>query len=135
MSMLKALRSGILAAFACLAVTACSTTPNAGTVLDIVNVAPPITAANGTGLDEKAGIAAEATYTAWAKAAKLSIQTGLVTNPDTIQWIGHFDQDLFLYLSTARLAYQAGNAASYNQALTRFNEAVALARGVTGVSP
>lgn len=135
MSMLKALRSGLFAAFACLAITACATTPNAGAVLDVIHVAPPITVANGTGLDEKAGIAIEATYTAWAKAAKLAIQTGAVTNPDTIQWIGHFDRDLFAYLSAARLAYETGNAASYSQALARFNEAIGIARGMTGVSP
>lgn len=96
----------------------------------------PATAANQTTLDEQAGRLVNIAYTAAAKAAALSIQTGLVRDPATVKRIGELDQRAFAAVQAVNRAYKAANASSYMTALTEARAAIEqLVSAVTGDKP
>lgn len=77
-----------------------------------------------TTLDEKAAIGVETAYTAAARAAKLAITSGAVTDPAKIRQIGDADNRAFAAVQAVRAAYAAGNANSYAAAFVEADAAV-----------
>lgn len=84
----------------------------------------PSVLADGTKMDEQAGIALNLAYTAAAKGAALAIRTGIVSDPATIKRIGELNRFAFAKLTALNAAYNAGNASSYLVALSEAKVAV-----------
>ena len=66
-----------------------------------------------TKLDEQAALTATLAYTAAARAAALAIETGLVSDPETIALIGDVNRKAYAGVRAVAVAYQAGNADDY----------------------
>lgn len=148
--MLRALLAAVLAA----SLSACAAIP-ALLGSAVGSIAPaPVTVANQTTLDEKGAIALETLYTTFARTGALAFRTGIVTpspNPavqrddfcprvlrheieptDRGMEVMALECRLRAARDAGRAAYDAGNAASYQQAfslgLAAFNEGMALTR-------
>jgi hypothetical protein len=104
-----------LAAVASLALAGCK-------VGDPVPTSPGAIASHSV-LDEKAGIAAETAYYAANRAAALAIRAGVVTDTATIKRIGELDNQAKAAVQLTRDAYDAGNAAGYDEAFRKADAA------------
>jgi hypothetical protein len=95
-----------------------------GPALNSGIVPGPNVVSDRTKVDEQAGITVTLAYVAASKLAGLAIETGLVKDKVTIQRIGLLDRQAFDAVSAVRAAYDAGNAASYADALVKANVAL-----------
>lgn len=128
---LVALAAGALSA--CTAMGAIGTAVGLGTaVADASGVPPPVTYANHTTVDEKAGIAIETAYNAWWRALDLSIDVGYVT-PAKAAAVAAIDNKAYAATLAAQHAYLAGNSSSFKaaeaEARAAIKEGLALVKG------
>ena len=132
-------RLGFIVALASLALAACTPATIAGAVLssaasgaDAVGVAPPVSYANHTTVDEKAGIAIEVAYNAWWRALELAIDVGYV-KPVNAARVAAIDNKAYAATVAAQHAYLAGNSASFKaaeaEAKAAIREGLALVKG------
>lgn len=122
-----------LALCACTALGAVSTAVGVATsAADAAGVAPPVTYANHTTIDEKAGIAIEVAYNAWYRLLELAIDTGFVKPANAAQ-LAAIDNKAYAATLVAQRAYLAGNASSFKAAETEaraaIREGLALVKG------
>ena len=97
--------------------------------------AAPAELADRTKIDEQAALTLTLAYTAAAKGAALAIETGIVSNPDTIRAIGAADQRAYRAVEAAEAAYSAGNAESYAAAIAEARRAITALLSITPGEP
>lgn len=111
----------IYAIIGCIALAACQP------------ISSPATYANTTTIDERAGIEAETAYSAFALAANLAVNSGLV-HGTTATNLANLDNKLYSLIQLERTAYKAGNAADYNSAVAQINTLVVQGLDIINVS-
>ena len=104
---------------AALALSACSATGTLGQSVSNIPTSPSAIA-DKTVLDEQIGIGAEQAYKVWRVAIETGVDAKLIKGRTAIE-LAQWDNQLYSVLGQIRLAYAAGNAASYNAAFARFN--------------
>lgn len=121
-----------LALCACTALGAVSTAVGVATsTADAAGVAPPVTYANHTTIDEKAGISIELAYNAWYRLLELAIDTGFV-KPANAARLAALDNKAYAATLVAQRAYLAGNATSFRAAEAEARAAIKEAMGLVG---
>jgi hypothetical protein len=103
------LRALFVVALACTSLSACST-------LAAIPASPSVVA-NATVLDEQAATGAEIAYKAFRVAVKAYV-TGYGVSPETAGKLRTINNQAYGLLGSVRRAYNAGNATSYNSALS-----------------
>lgn len=128
----------ILTAFASLALCACTAMGALSTAVgvatstaDAAGVAPPLTYANHTTIDEKAGISIEVAYNVWYRLLELAIDTGAV-KPAQAARLAALDNKAYAATLVAQRAYLAGNATSFRAAEAQARAAIKEATGLIG---
>lgn len=84
----------------------------------------PAEVADQTVLDERGATAAELAYKAARLAGEMAVDAGLIEG-DRARQVAALDNTAFAALGKVRAAYAAGNAASYDAALSEFNLTIA----------
>jgi hypothetical protein len=107
-----------------LPVAACST-------LETGTVPAPGTYTNKTVLDEKIAITAHNAYKAWRLAVETGINAGYIKGQLAVR-IANVDNQLYSALTVVDQAYATGNAASYAEAIDKFNAALNDGRAIFG---
>lgn len=102
----------LIAAGLALALASCAGIPSAPSGAG----SPPI--AGATKLDEQAGLAITLAYQAANRLALLVIRSGHVRGADA-EKLKALDAEAFRWVSRVRIAYQAGNAVSYQAAIAQ----------------
>jgi hypothetical protein len=91
----------------------------------------PAAAADQTTLDERGAIAVEIAYQAAARAVEALTDAGLIEGAAATR-VAEVDRKAFAAVQAARTAYDAGNSASYAEALAKArSEIAALLRLIT----
>jgi hypothetical protein len=121
-----------LALCACTALGAASTAVGLATgAADAAGVAAPVTYANHTTIDEKAGISIELAYNTWYRLLELAIDTGFV-KPANAARVAALDNKAYAATLVAQRAYLAGNATSFRAAEAEARAAIKEAMGLIG---
>ena len=114
MNLIKMMLALMMSAMLSLTVAACETTPPDN----------PQEAANTIILDEQAATTINLAYTAAAKAAVIAIETGVVTDTETVRRIGQLNAKAYAAVGAANAAYDAGNSDSYMAAIAEARSAI-----------